>query len=245
MPSIKETLRASPSKKMRPPPSPDPVHISPKRKREAAKTCTETSCPATRLKTINDETGSALEGRMVRSNSPRSSVARRMQSLDLQEINYIPAAIGWGEAAAQQHQGRVGQDHAFEPDVYLPERYLGEPLTPPSPSSHRRSSPCGGAIDPAAAEVVHSADPLIEVPETPRRLSSATTTLSSSSSLTSPHPPSSAKSSRATVSPTTFSSSPGGLWWSETEITGHNSDPSDPMDDGEGINGIGFIPTPA
>lgn len=33
------------------------------------------------------------------------------------------------------------------------------------------------------------------------------------------------------------------LWWEEEEITGH--DPQDPTDDGYGINGIGFIPTPA
>jgi hypothetical protein len=33
------------------------------------------------------------------------------------------------------------------------------------------------------------------------------------------------------------------LTWHEDEITGH--DPSDPEDDGEGINGIGFKPTPA
>jgi hypothetical protein len=33
------------------------------------------------------------------------------------------------------------------------------------------------------------------------------------------------------------------LTWHDDEITGHN--PSDPEDDGEGINGIGFKPTPA
>ena len=32
-------------------------------------------------------------------------------------------------------------------------------------------------------------------------------------------------------------------YWHESEITGH--DPDDPNDDGEGINGIGFKPTPA
>lgn len=31
------------------------------------------------------------------------------------------------------------------------------------------------------------------------------------------------------------------LWWKDTEITGH--DPKDPMDDGYGINGVGFLPT--
>ncbi|KAL8725929.1 MAG: hypothetical protein Q9166_007057 [cf. Caloplaca sp. 2 TL-2023] len=33
------------------------------------------------------------------------------------------------------------------------------------------------------------------------------------------------------------------LWWADTEITGH--DPKDPTDDGYGINGVGFLPTPA
>lgn len=33
------------------------------------------------------------------------------------------------------------------------------------------------------------------------------------------------------------------LWWKDTEITGH--EPTDPTDDGYGMNGIGFIPTPA
>lgn len=36
---------------------------------------------------------------------------------------------------------------------------------------------------------------------------------------------------------------PSSLHWDDSEITGH--DPSDPEDDGEGINGIGFKPTAA
>lgn len=36
---------------------------------------------------------------------------------------------------------------------------------------------------------------------------------------------------------------PGRLHWDDSEITGH--DPSDPEDDGEGINGVGFRPTAA
>lgn len=34
------------------------------------------------------------------------------------------------------------------------------------------------------------------------------------------------------------------LTWQDDEITGHVVDPSVPEDDGEGINGIGFRPTP-
>lgn len=43
--------------------------------------------------------------------------------------------------------------------------------------------------------------------------------------------------------PSPGSRSPPALWWSDAEITGH--DPKDPSDDGYGINGVGFIPTPA
>ncbi|KAL8686744.1 MAG: hypothetical protein Q9224_005352 [Gallowayella concinna] len=65
----------------------------------------------------------------------------------------------------------------------------------------------------------------LEIPETPRL--KPTTMLS-------PIP-----------SPISRSSSPPALnlWWADTEITGH--DPKDPTDDGYGINGVGFLPTPA
>ncbi|KAL8874455.1 MAG: hypothetical protein Q9174_000200 [Haloplaca sp. 1 TL-2023] len=47
------------------------------------------------------------------------------------------------------------------------------------------------------------------------------------------------------ISPIQRSKSPPvlNLWWADAEITGHN--PTDPADDGYGINGVGFIPTPA
>lgn len=55
---------------------------------------------------------------------------------------------------------------------------------------------------------------------------------------------------KPTVSPLPLPSRPqspplplSALWWKETEITGH--DPKDPLDDGYGINGVGFLPTPA
>lgn len=35
------------------------------------------------------------------------------------------------------------------------------------------------------------------------------------------------------------------LTWQDNEITGHELDATSPDDDGEGINGIGFRPTPA
>lgn len=64
-----------------------------------------------------------------------------------------------------------------------------------------------------------------EIPETPQREPSLSP---------------SASSQRHDMSPSLTAST---LWWDETEITGH--DPKDPNDDGYGINGVGFIPTPA
>ncbi|KAI4143747.1 MAG: hypothetical protein L6R39_004465 [Caloplaca ligustica] len=65
----------------------------------------------------------------------------------------------------------------------------------------------------------------LEIPETPRL--QPTTTLS-------PVP---------SPIPRSKSPPPQNLWWADTEITGH--DPTDPADDGYGINGVGFLPTPA
>lgn len=66
-------------------------------------------------------------------------------------------------------------------------------------------------------------DPPLEIPETPQLKPVSLPPLSS-----------------RPKSPPLSSSS---LWWKDSEITGH--DPKDPTDDGYGINGIGFIPTPA
>ncbi|KAL8634935.1 MAG: hypothetical protein Q9228_007522, partial [Teloschistes exilis] len=65
----------------------------------------------------------------------------------------------------------------------------------------------------------------LEIPETPRLK---------------PTPVSSAGISPI---PRSRSPPPPNLWWADTEITGH--EPTDPADDGYGINGVGFLPTPA
>ncbi len=67
-----------------------------------------------------------------------------------------------------------------------------------------------------------------EIPATPRP---------QSASPTLPYPPPSRTSNQ---SPVPSSST---LWWTDKEITGHN--PTDPTDDGYGINGVGFVPTTA
>ncbi|KAL9011613.1 MAG: hypothetical protein Q9173_003559 [Seirophora scorigena] len=65
----------------------------------------------------------------------------------------------------------------------------------------------------------------LEIPETPRLQ------------------PTTAMSSVPSPLPRPKSPPPLNLWWADAEITGH--DPTDPADDGYGINGVGFLPTPA
>lgn len=76
----------------------------------------------------------------------------------------------------------------------------------------------------------------------------------SSKRLTSPPPPApmpTASSFNSTTSTTSTASldlsdsDPTALTWQDSEITGQEIDTSTPDDDGEGINGIGFKPTPA
>lgn len=68
----------------------------------------------------------------------------------------------------------------------------------------------------------------LEIPETPRL---------QPASPSSPCPPPSRTNNKLPIPSSST------LWWTDTEITGHN--PTDPTDDGYGINGVGFVPTPA
>ncbi|KAI4269517.1 MAG: hypothetical protein LQ337_007240 [Flavoplaca oasis] len=101
----------------------------------------------------------------------------------------------------------------------IPDSQESDP--PSSQDSLRKSS---SQIPTPQTQRLSAAVPL-EIPETPRL--QPTTVLSP---VPSPIPRS--------KSPPSLS-----LWWADAEITGH--DPKDPSDDGEGINGVGFIPTPA
>ncbi|KAI4239033.1 MAG: hypothetical protein L6R40_005619 [Gallowayella cf. fulva] len=97
---------------------------------------------------------------------------------------------------------------------------------PGYPSPSQPSTPDTLAMtEPALGPTIAPAKTPLEIPETPRL--KPTTMLS-------PIP-----------SPIPRSNSPPALnlWWADTEITGH--DPKDPSDDGYGINGVGFLPTPA
>lgn len=111
---------------------------------------------------------------------------------------------------------------AFNPLISLPSQKFNAPVTPPHSSD--------GPLSINTQFEGKAAAPL-EIPETPRLRP-----------VSSPTPPPSATKLKTAKSPPP-SSSAQALWWTDDEITGH--DPKDPSDDGYGINGVGFLPTPA
>jgi hypothetical protein len=112
--------------------------------------------------------------------------------------------------------------------------------------------------------MMHRSDPTREIPETPqsqpRILPDIASFTQPTAFVSSPDPTSLQLSTKTYQQPRTQSRSsshprplnksqsppPSALTWHDSEITGHLADPStDPDDDGTGLNGIGFKPTPA
>lgn len=120
-----------------------------------------------------------------------------------------------------------------------------------------------GGEEPDTVAVLHKLDPTREIPETPQSQPRILTDIAFAQPTTfvsSPGPESlqplvqanqafrSKIRSSSQPQPVKRSPSPSvsPLTWHDSEITGHLADPStDPDDDGTGLNGIGFRPTPA
>ena len=204
---------------MRDPVPPSTSRMSPKRKRDDDRILFSGAPSPSRLKTTALPTGPHMESDLVIEGSPRSTVAGRLQNLDLDEHHQIPS-LDIDLSFETQNVSTDKNPGGFHPQIFLPPQSFVGPITPP-PSS---SGPPSG-ISQLAYESQPTTMP-IEIPETPRlRPVSSPTPPPSTPKRKSPPPPSPA------------------LWWSDTEITGYN--PSDPTDDGYGINGVGFLPTPA
>lgn len=200
--------------------SPTRYH-SPKRKRGSEDLLLADAPVPSRLRTTDLPTRPLLEHECSNEGSPRTNVAGHLQDLDLQEHSPISKLDFGMPIESRISRSQTGfQSGGFNPNIILPNQTYSAPITPP-PSSN-------GPFALWAPSVIQdnpSVMPL-EIPETPRLRP-----------VSSPTPPPSAKKSRSPppLSPT--------LWWHDEEITGHN--PNDPADDGYGINGVGFLPTPA
>ncbi|CAF9924708.1 hypothetical protein IMSHALPRED_006272 [Imshaugia aleurites] len=198
-------------------------YISPKRKRcDQDSLLTDAPSP-TRLKTTDLPTRPLLEQGYSNEGSPRTNVVGHLQNLDLQEhspVSRLDFALPVESNMSRSEPGL--QSDGFNPNIILPSQTYNAPITPPPTSIGPLTTWAPSGIQDKA-----SVTPL-EIPETPRLRP-----------VSSPTPPPSAKKSRSPPPPPLSPT----LWWHDEEITGHN--PNDPTDDGYGINGVGFLPTPA
>ncbi|MCJ1454697.1 hypothetical protein MMC28_005050 [Mycoblastus sanguinarius] len=202
------------------PASLDNAYISPKRKRDAQDPSLAAAPSPSRLRTIDLPTRPFLESDLTGEGSPRTTVAGDLQNLDLDEQNQVPG-LDFGKTSDPQISSinaSLGSS-GFHPQISLPSSTYGAPITPPPSSNGPPTVMAGSALQ---IEPSHLA---LEIPETPRLCP-----------VSSPTPQPSATKPKSPPPPTPA------LWWTDTEITGHN--PNDPTDDGYGINGVGFIPTP-
>ncbi|KJX97703.1 hypothetical protein TI39_contig469g00005 [Zymoseptoria brevis] len=181
--------------------------------------------------------------------SPRSKVAARFEGLQIRGGPVAEPRFG-DEVVAMDVDGERRKRMRLSP---VPDVVMNSPTrlkvesgvrarTPP-PAAHRRD-----AATPGMETEMHD----LEIGETPNAYTSTTSPSPQSSSTTSS--PTTSFKTDLTTHPSRPSSPPPSsdpitsLTWHPSEITGHNYDPlTGPAsgDDGTGLNGVGFRPTPA
>lgn len=211
---------------MQAPDSPNTSFSSPKRKRDDQDTSMNGAPSPSRLKTTNLPIRPLLEDRAPSEGSPRTTVAGHLRGLALDSKLEMPRLECRKPSGIQRVTSKAGfGSGAFNSHIFHSSQTHDAPVTPPPSSDGPNSSSFKANIKYQVTSVP------LEVPETPRLRP-----------VSSPTPPPSTTEPKPPKSPP-LTPSTQALWWSDTEITGH--DPKDPSDDGYGINGIGFLPTPA
>lgn len=214
------------------------VYSSPKRKRDAAEPARSlpSSIPLTPgLNTdLPVQSVPEDEGTQPGDGSPRTAVAGRFQNLHIQSTGIKLDFGRRDDGEASQKKSRL-----MEQDHDTTENFDNDSTVHASSTPKRQAAE--GPEESSKAAATEEVEDLatIEVPVAPHPSSEAI----QDSSLTPPNPlkqPAPAKDQTcAPRSPPPADS----LTWQDSEITGHA--PTDPLDDGYGINGIGFRPTPA
>ena len=191
------------------------TYSSPKRKRSDYSL--NAFSPPSRLKTTNLPDRPVGDSQLIQEGSPCAVVAGHFRQLDLGETNPI-SKLNFGKAldSSMVHKNKQ-LSIGFKPD---PPALRSQSDKCSADEAGRDQYPTARLTD-QDSQIPASR---LEIPETPR----LKPTLSPS-----PVPPH--VGSPYAISPA--------LWWKDAEITGH--DPKDPADDGYGINGVGFLPTPA
>ena len=209
---------------------PSSAYLSPKRKREAIERgyAHDVSPPGLRLFT-DLPTRPAKDAKLTGDGSPRTVVAGHLQSLELQDHGPIPNLDF--QSPSDGHEVQKASRQRIDGDGF-------RGLLNDNDSSILRVDEgihftFGGNLHNTITPLDASEMP--EIPETP---------IIRPTSPPIPLPSSSERRAHPKSPPPPRSPSPeNSLTWHDSEITGH--DPTDPSDDGYGINGVGFRPTPA
>jgi hypothetical protein len=211
-----------------------PQYFSPKRKREPSDSdyYSPSASPASTVSVVSLPEARLREELELERHSPRAAVAGRFGELAIRGDRFPGPALlhrdFHPEPTPQTSQERCA------PASYFRTENMPEPLSTHSGGLHEVQRP----QPPPEASMPGSAD-----------RTSAASTLSPSEKSPAPSPRKqdttvSPKNRKKRLSPPLAdASSEVSLTWHDDEITGHN--PTDPTDDGYGINGVGFKPTAA
>lgn len=222
-------------------PTATPKH-SPKRKRGISDPAVVLPF-APRLDTTRADSPSSTEteSHSAGANSPRTVVATQLSDLQIQPIP--PPNFGGGgvtSAPAAKIRKRRAEEQSLGEEHYESEGLVDSDLD--------STSECNGSILGRQRPHVRLRSPVPPksidgvTQDQPRDVTSADTEKAAPRARKVRSPPPRSHSPL----PQSEDDTPSALTWHENEITGHLVDPrTDPEDDGYGINGIGFRPTPA
>ncbi|OBT64102.1 hypothetical protein VE03_06243 [Pseudogymnoascus sp. 23342-1-I1] len=226
-----------------------PAAPSPKRKRDEKPHSPQHRVTSRRLDTLPEKLmSSSGEDIDTGVQTPRSRVAHSFGELEIEGTGGVSRLDLLGTFGASKiDNGQPGKQ------VKSAQNGFREIPETPQAFSSTLSGPTGaihfdrtGALDTQHNKVIFTGTNSTNTPNTLSTTLPSRPSLKQPVSPPSPDPPS-GRFSPAPSPPLTPESSllqePTSLHWEESEITGHN--PSDPEDDGEGINGVGFKPTAA
>lgn len=223
----------------------DPASPSPKRKRDEPIHPPPSRIAPIRLGPLCENSILPLDEDVADAvESPRSAVAQKLEDLEIVGSARVSRLVLLGSSQLDGNAARKKPKFALNEVSEIPE-------TPHASYSNANStriadSTQGSLLGTRLDQVIFTGDNTAHTSTTPdttptrrsNHQARRTPSPNSPSQRFYSQPPYSGIASE--IAP---SSEPVSLHWEDSEITGH--DPSDPEDDGEGINGLGFKPTAA
>jgi hypothetical protein len=204
-----------------------PSSFSPKRKREPSESdyYSPSTSPTSTISLASFQDIPLRDEDEQESSSPRAAVAGRFGELAIRGDLFSDPATLSGDS--RRGFVTIPAQETCDPDTHEPKNMPEALATTSSEPGDRQAMRC----EPPANQ-----GPSVSFPTSPAKRKSATF---ARKQLNSPSPSKRKQRLSPPLAPTPPEEDP--LVWHDSEITGHN--PSDPADDGYGINGIGFKPT--